>query len=176
MPFSPSPRKPLIRDRPQLDLMEASSSTSAKINKTLEGNLLVFAYQTLQNSIEISMLCILLHILCHLAFVRDRGAINLMLTWLQFIFLLQNFGLISKNFSSRGECHEATFGNSLITFPFAAMLQIFISALFKVTYMAYTEGHAVRGHSVVLLHRLLDVYFSLPQSLISLDQSLTNIY
>ena len=42
--------------------------------------------------------------------------------------------------------------------------------------MAYTECHAVRGHSVVLLHRLLDVYLSLPQTLYSLGQSLTSKY
>ena len=47
LPFSPSPRKPLIRDGPQLDLKGASSSSSAKINKTLQGGWLVFAYQTL---------------------------------------------------------------------------------------------------------------------------------
>ena len=37
--------------------------------------------------------------------------------------------------------------------------------------MAHTECHAVRGHSVVLPHRLLDVYLSLSQALYSLGQS-----
>ena len=52
----------------------------------------------------------------------------------------------------------------------------FLSVLFKVTDMAYTECHAVRGHSVVLLHRLLDVYLFSSSTLYSLGQRLKNKY
>ena len=38
LPISPSPRKPLIRDRPQIDLMEVSSSSFVKVNKNLDGD------------------------------------------------------------------------------------------------------------------------------------------
>ena len=64
LPSSHSPRQPLIRDRPQLALLEASSSSL--VIKTQDGDWLMFTYQTIQNFIKLSML----YILYHLAFVR----------------------------------------------------------------------------------------------------------
>ena len=105
------------------------------------------------------MLYVMLYILCHLAFVRERGAINLMLIWVQFIFYNKHFGLISKNFLSLGECHEATFGTSLTTCPFAAMLHIYYHCYSRSQIWPILSATlCVVGHSVVLLHRLLDVY------------------
>ena len=89
--------------------------------------------------------------------MRDRGAIYLMLIWLQFINY-KNFEFSFKIFPFLGECHEVTFGTPLTTCLFAVTLLISPPVMLKVTGSAYTECHVVRGHSVVLLHRLLDVY------------------
>ena len=73
------------------------------------------------------------------------------------VCLLQIFCFLSKNFPFRGECHETTFGTSFTHCLFAAMLLISPPVVFKATGLAYVECHAVCGHSVVLIHRLLDV-------------------
>ena len=67
------------------------------------------------------------------------------------------FDFYFKNFPFRGECHEVTFGTLLAHCLFAAMLLISLPVVFKATGLAYIECYAVRGHSVVLIHRLLDV-------------------
>ena len=79
-----------------------------------------------------------------------------MLLWLLFVDY-KNFVFFPKIFPFRGECHEATFGTSFIHCLFAAMLLILLPVVFKATGLAYIECHALRGHSVVLIHRLLDV-------------------
>ena len=122
------------------------------------------------------MLYIMLYILCQLVFVRERGAINLMLIWVQFIFYNKHFGLISKNFLSLGECHEATSGTSLTTCPFAAMLHIY--------YHCYSRSQIWPILSATLcVVTLLFCYivclmsiYSLPKTLYSLGQSLTSKY
>ena len=89
--------------------------------------------------------------------MRDRGAIYLMPICVQFINY-KNVEISFKIFLFRGKCHEVTFGTWLFTCLFAVMLLISLPVMFKVTGLAYTECYAVRGHSVVLLHRLLGVY------------------
>ena len=50
-----------------------------------------------------------------------------------------------------------TFGTSLTHCLLAAMLLISLPVVFKATGLACIECHAELGHSVVLIHRLLDV-------------------
>ena len=88
--------------------------------------------------------------------MRDRGAIYLMPIWVEFVDY-KMFDFYFKNFPFRWECHEVTFGTSLTYCLFADMLLISLPVMFKVTGLAYIECHAVRNHSVVLIHRLLDV-------------------
>ena len=75
--------------------------------------------------------------------------------WVQFVDY-KKIDFFFKNFPFRGECHEVTFGTSLTRCLFAAMLLISLPVVFKATGLAYIEYYAVRGHSVVLIHRLLD--------------------
>ena len=118
----------------------------------------MLTYQTIQNFKKLYVL----YILYHLAFVRDRGDIYLMLTHGAVYSLLKSFDSTFKIFPLRGECHESIFGTSLITCFLAVILRSHYQFHFKVTDLAYTECYAVRGHSVVLLHRLLDVYLFRP--------------
>ena len=51
-------------------------------------------------------------------------------------------------------CHEATFGTSRTTCSCCShAADLYLSLLIKVTDLAYTECHAMRDYSVVLLHR-----------------------
>ena len=126
----------------------------------------VYKYQTQLNSLKLFLIYILLLLFYCKTFVWDRGAINLLLIWVQLYYLFINFGLFTKNFSPAGIVVRRPSVPHYQLVLLQSCCRFMLISLTKVIILVYTKYHAVRDHSLCFLHRLIDVRLSVSSSLL----------